>query len=226
MPPTVQVTAHAAKATKICLANLKLTMFIPHEARSRAYFKLIIKLFIAEGDHQLPIRNSILCPLIAIKCLCGYFVTARHQITFCARRALISSCPNPSSANTSSVCSPKSGERFTSVGLSLILMGLPTLKYLPRLGWSTSTTVPVARSDGSLANSSIERIGPHGISCWLSSSMASNLVLVTVHCSTAENTSLSRGSRASGVAKFGSVIHSSLPITLQMAFHTGAWAMK
>jgi hypothetical protein len=46
------VTAHAAKATRICFANLKLTMFIPHEARSRAYFKVIIKikLFSAEGD--------------------------------------------------------------------------------------------------------------------------------------------------------------------------------
>jgi len=40
-----------------------------------------------------------------------------------------------------------SGERVTSLGLSDILMGLPTEKYLPRSGWSTSTMVPVARSD-------------------------------------------------------------------------------
>src|SRR6201999_1970826 len=43
----------------------------------------------------------------------------------------------------SSVCSPSSGERCTSVGLSDSLIGLPTEKYLPRVGWSTSTTVPV-----------------------------------------------------------------------------------
>src|ERR1019366_5178609 len=109
---------------------------------------------------------------------------------------------------------------------SLILIGLPTVKYLPRVGWSTSTIVPVLRSDGSLANSSIERIGPQGMSCALRSATASNFVLVTVHFSTAANTSGSLGNRASGVAKFGSVIHSGLPITRQTSFHTGAWAMK
>src|SRR5258708_18597415 len=34
----------------------------------------------------------------------------------------------------SSVCSPSSGERVTSLGLSDIFMGLPTEKYLPRSG--------------------------------------------------------------------------------------------
>ena len=38
------------------------------------------------------------------------------------------------SASTSSVCSPSSGERTTSVGLSDILIGLPTGRYLPRFG--------------------------------------------------------------------------------------------
>src|SRR6202021_2122351 len=86
--------------------------------------------------------------------------------------------------------------------------------------------VPVLRSDGSLANSSMERIGPQGMSCSLSNAMASNLVLVTVHASTVANTSLSLGRGASGVAKSGLVSQSSLPITLQMSFQTGACAMK
>src|SRR6266852_5368573 len=101
-------------------------------------------------------------------------------------------------------------------------MGLPTVRYLPRFGWSTSTMVPVLRSDGSLANSSMDKIGPQGMSCSLSSAMASNLVFVTVHASTVANTSLSLGRRASGVAYLGSVIQSSL----QISFQTGACAMK
>jgi hypothetical protein len=86
--------------------------------------------------------------------------------------------------------------------------------------------VPVLRSAGSLASSSMDRIGPQGMSCSLSSAMASNLVIVTVHASTAANTSVSLGRRASGVANSGSVSQFSLPITLQMSFHTGACAMK
>ena len=38
------------------------------------------------------------------------------------------------SRNTSSVCSPSKGERFTSAGLSDSLIGLPTDRYLPRVG--------------------------------------------------------------------------------------------
>src|ERR1700730_3430692 len=86
------------------------------------------------------------------------------QITLFDLRAATSAAEYPSSARTSSVCSPNKGERVTSVGLSLILMGLPTVRYLPRFGWSTSTLVPVARNDCSAANSSIERMGPHGLS--------------------------------------------------------------
>src|SRR5579863_1450640 len=56
------------------------------------------------------------------------------QITFSARSAWISAAPRPSSFSTSSVCSPRSGERLTSVGLSESLIGLPTERYLPRLG--------------------------------------------------------------------------------------------
>ena len=56
------------------------------------------------------------------------------QITLSARSAATSSLPYPSSASTSSVCSPSSGERVTSVGLSDILIGLPTERYLPRFG--------------------------------------------------------------------------------------------
>src|SRR6266849_6776094 len=78
----------------------------------------------------------------------------------------------------SSVCSPNSGERFTSVIESDILIGLPTVRYLPRVGWSTSTTVPVLRSDGSSAISFIDRIGPTGMSTALQMSMTSNLVWV------------------------------------------------
>src|SRR3982750_4609540 len=49
----------------------------------------------------------------------------------------------------SSVCSPSSGERFTSVIESESLIGLPTDRYLPRVGGSTSTPVPVWRNEGS-----------------------------------------------------------------------------
>src|SRR6202030_3576453 len=83
----------------------------------------------------------------------------------------------------SSVCSPRSGERRTSAGESDNLIGLPTVRYLPRPGWSTSTTVPVARNDPSSAISFIDRIGPTGMSYLLQMSMTSNLVLVMVHCS-------------------------------------------
>src|SRR5271168_5548933 len=86
--------------------------------------------------------------------------------------------------------------------------------------------VPVLRSEGSCASSSMDRIGPQGISCSLSNAIASNLVLVEVQASTAAKTSLSRGSRAAGVAYSGSVIHACLPITWQIAVHTGACAMK
>jgi hypothetical protein len=80
------------------------------------------------------------------------------------------------------------------------LIGLPTDRYLPRLGWSTSTTVPVARSDGSSAISFIDRIGPHGMSCLLRMSIASNLVLVLVHSSIFAKISIRCGRRAFGVA--------------------------
>ena len=57
-------------------------------------------------------------------------------------------------------------------------------------------------------------------------SMTSNLVLVMVHCSIVAKICLSRGSRAGGVAKSGSVFHSGLPMRSQIAPHTGAWVMK
>ena len=98
------------------------------------------------------------------------------------------------------MCSPRSGERVTSVGLSDILIGLPTVRYLPRLGWSTSTTVPVSRSDGSSAISFIDRIGPHGMSYLLRMSMASNLSLVMVHSSIRAKIAMRCGRRAFGVA--------------------------
>ena len=98
------------------------------------------------------------------------------------------------------MCSPSSGERVTSVGLSDILIGLPTVRYLPRVGWSTSTTVPVARSDGSSAISFIDRIGPQGMSNLLRMSMASNLVLVMVHSSMRAKIDFRCGRRAFGVA--------------------------
>ena len=74
-------------------------------------------------------------------------------------------------ARISSVCSPSSGERFTSLMLSDSLIGLPTDRYLPRVGWSTSTTVPVSRSDCYSASSFIDRIGPTGMSSALHSFM-------------------------------------------------------
>src|SRR3569833_4507688 len=86
--------------------------------------------------------------------------------------------------------------------------------------------VPVARSEGSCASSFMDRIGPHGISCSFRMSMASNFVLVMVHFSIVSNTCFRRGRRALGVAKSGSVAHCSLPMTLQISFHTGAWQMK
>ena len=98
------------------------------------------------------------------------------------------------------MCSPSSGERFTSTGLSDILIGRPTLRYGPRSGWSTSTMVPVARSPSSSAISFIDRIGPTGMSSGLQMSMTSNLSLVMVQASIVAKISFSRGSRAFGVA--------------------------
>src|SRR5262249_11024660 len=95
--------------------------------------------------------------------------------------------------------------RVTSQVESDILIGLPTVRYLPRVGWSTSTTVPVARSDGSSAISFIDRIGPTGMSTALHRSMTSNLVLVMVHASTVLKMCLRRGRRAGGVARRGGV---------------------
>src|SRR4030095_12736427 len=84
----------------------------------------------------------------------------RRQMILASRSVAISPAEEPSSVSTSSVCSPSSGERLTSVMLSESLIGLPTVRYLPRVGWSTSTTVPVLRSDGSPASSFLDRIGP------------------------------------------------------------------
>src|SRR5512140_1963090 len=97
--------------------------------------------------------------------------------------------------------------------LSDILIGLPTDRYLPRLGWSTSTMVPVARSDGSWAISFIERMGPQGMSTLFRMCIASNLVLVLVHSSIVPKIAISLGRRAAGLAYSGSVIQPSLPIT-------------
>src|ERR1700722_362878 len=119
----------------------------------------------------------------------GMLIGRHDQITFFNLKLAISAAAYPSSERTSSVCSPNNGERVTTVGLSLILIGLPTVRYLPRFGWSTSTTVPDLRKLGSLASSSMDRMGPQGMSCSLSSAMASNLVLVTVQASTVANTS-------------------------------------
>ena len=74
------------------------------------------------------------------------------------------------------------------------------VRYLPRVGWSTSTTVPVARSDGSSAISFIERIGPHGTSAGFRMSITSNLVLVLVHSSIVSKMWASLSRRASAVA--------------------------
>src|ERR1700709_1515253 len=76
------------------------------------------------------------------------------------------------------------------------LIGLPTEMYLPRVGWSTSTTVPVVRSDWSSAISFIDRIGPQGMSSLLRISIASNLVLVMVQSSMRAKISLRRDKRA------------------------------
>src|SRR5262249_61406412 len=116
---------------------------------------------------------------------------------------------------SSPVCSPKRGERGTAEGEADILMGLPTDKYVPRFGCSTSTTVPVARSDWSSASSFIDRIGPQGMSSLLRISIASNLVLVIVHCSMRANISFSRGRRAAGLALFASVFQVGAPVPEQ-----------
>ena len=56
--------------------------------------------------------------------------------------------------------------------------------------------------------------------------MASNLVLVMVHCSMRSKIWLSFGSRALGEANSGSVFQVGSPITSQIAPQTGAWVMK
>ena len=57
-----------------------------------------------------------------------------HQTAPSARNCSTSAAEKPNCANTCSVCSPSSGERVTSVGLSDSLIGLPTDRYLPRAG--------------------------------------------------------------------------------------------
>src|ERR1700730_1174699 len=52
---------------------------------------------------------------------------------FLRSRTRLSSNPR-TSLRISSVCSPRRGERATSVGLSESLIGLPTVRYLPRVG--------------------------------------------------------------------------------------------
>ena len=74
----------------------------------------------------------VVCHLAFLECCAR--ISRPPQITFFVRSAAISAAPYPSSARTSSVCSPRSGERATSVVLSLSLMGFPTVRYLPRLG--------------------------------------------------------------------------------------------
>src|SRR5580658_5506244 len=94
--------------------------------------------------------------------------SAFFSATLSAPDALISAISfaekRNTSRNTSSVCSPSSGERRTSAGESDSLIGLPTVRYRPRAGCSTSTTVPVARKDDSSASSFIDKIGPTGMS--------------------------------------------------------------
>ena len=104
-------------------------------------------------------------------------------------------------------------------------MGLPTVRYAPRSGWSTSTTVPVARSDGSSESSFIDSTGPHGTFSGFSTSMTSNLVRVCVHFSISSNISSILGNRASGVLHSGSVSQSSCPITRASPSKAAACAM-
>ena len=104
-------------------------------------------------------------------------------------------------------------------------MGLPTDRYRPRVGWSTSTTVPVARSDGSSASSFIESTGPQGMFSGVKVVMASNLVLVTVHFSISSNIWPILGSRAFGVFHSGSSSQSSCPITFANPANAAACAM-
>ncbi len=115
---------------------------------------------------------------------------------------------------------------MTSVGLSDILIGLPTDRYLPRVGWSTSTIVPVLRSDSSSAISFIDRIGPHGMSYWLRISIASYFVFVIVHFSMRAKIGFRCSRRAAGVLYASSVIQLSSPMTLHTAGQTAACVMK
>ncbi len=64
------------------------------------------------------------------------------------------------------------------------------------------------------------------MSSGLQISMTSNFVLVIVHCSMRSKICVSRGRRASGVAKSGWVFHSGSPITSQIFCQTGACVMK
>ena len=77
-----------------------------------------------------------------------------------------------------------------------------------------------------VARSFIDKIGPQGMSYLLRMSIASNFVLVVVHCSMRSKIWLSFGSRAFGVANSGSVFQVGSPITSQIASQTGAWVMK
>ena len=63
------------------------------------------------------------------------------------------------------------------------LIGLPTVRYVPRLLCATSTIVPLSRKAGSLASSFIVSTGAHGMSNLRRMSTASNLVLSASHFS-------------------------------------------
>ena len=80
------------------------------------------------------------------------------------------------------------------------LIGLPTVRYLPRFSSSTSTIEPLARRAGSFSISFIDRTGPHGTSNLRRISTASNLVLSASHFSISAKISKILACRARAVA--------------------------
>ena len=88
---------------------------------------------LGEVDVSVKVCTSVLVVVVAVSTLVYVFGIglSAPDALICATSPLL----KPSTFDRiSSVCSPSSGERFTSEIESDILIGLPTVRYLPRTG--------------------------------------------------------------------------------------------
>jgi hypothetical protein len=106
------------------------------------------------------------------------------------------------------------------------LMGLPTVRNVPRSFCSTSTMVPLLRMSGSSASSFMLSTGAHGTSHLRRMSTASYLVLSASHFSISSKISKMCDWRARGVLYSGSSTHSGRPMASAVRFQFCSWIVK